>query len=255
MINSIKKYYLLLCLFLIAGNAIGQFTISGNVYDSSKVVPVKDVFVKSSAGTIAKTDSLGHYKILVTNADSLVFIYHNKNTEKFAVGGIKNTGNFDISLHIHVNEKFKTMKEVIVYSKGYQEDSLENRQDYAKDFNYHKPGIATSTSDYAGGGGLDLDEFINMFRFKRNKAEASFQKRLMEDEQEKYINYRFNKNLVRRITQIKGAALDSFMIIYRPPYEFVRISTTAEFYQYILDASYQYKKDMLIQQKKEEQSN
>ena len=29
--------------------------------------------------------------------------------------------------------------------------------------------VVTNTSDYSGAAGMDLDEFINMFRFKRNK--------------------------------------------------------------------------------------
>jgi hypothetical protein len=255
LISYLKKYCLLLCLFFAAVKSTGQYTISGTVYDSSKVIPVKDVLVKTNNGNAAKTDSAGHYAILVNNNDSIVFIYHNKATEKFAAAQIKNTENFDISLHIHINGKFKTLKEVIVYSKSYQEDSAENREDYAKDFDYEKPGIKTTSSDYSGGAGLDLDEFINIFRFRRNKEEASFQKRLIEDEQDKYVSYRFNKNLVRRITKLNSPELDTFMVRYRPPFYFVKQSSLPEFYQYILDASYQFIKDMQGQKKKEEQPN
>ena len=236
-----------MCLLLTACNATGQLTISGTVYDSTKTIPVKNVIVKSSGGTATVTDSAGHYDIVANDNDSLTFIYHNKPTSKFSVKQIENIGSFDISLHIRLPEKFKTLKEVRIFAKSYKQDSIENRQNYAGIFNYQKPGIKTSGSPYSGAAGMDLDEFINIFRFKRNKQLHYMQKRLMEEEQENYINYRFNKVLVKRITRLEGKDLDAFMIQYRPDFEFTQTSSTLDFYQYILNASYKFKKEGLIQ--------
>ena len=71
------------------------------------------------------------------------------------------------------------------------------------------------------------------------------QNRLLEQEQEKYVNYRFNKTLVKRITRLEGKNLDTFMVRYRPDFDFTHNSSTVIFYQYILNASYQFKKDLL----------
>jgi hypothetical protein len=238
-------------LFLIASHAMAQFKVSGTVYDSSKIVPVQDVLVKSSGGSTAKTDSMGHYSILVNSKDSICFIYHSKPTSKFAVKEIPNTQSFDLSLHIRVFEKYKTLKEVRVFGRSYRQDSAENREEYEKEFGYEKPGIATSgTSDYSGTPGLDLDEFIDIFRFRHNKLQQGFQKRLVDEEQEKYVNYRFNKYLIHRITNLISPDIDTFMIRYRPNYNFVVQSSLPEFYQYILDASYQFKNDLLLQKRK-----
>lgn len=229
---------------------MGQLTISGTVYDSTKAIPVMDVLVKSGSGTQAITDSAGHYEIVATDKDSLTFIYRNKPTAKFAVRQIQNIGNFDISLHIRVAEKFKTMKEVKVYTKNFRQDSIENRQYYNKIFSYEKPGVASSITPGSGSVGLDLDEFINIFRFKRNKQLRKMQDRLLEQEQENYIKYRFNKTAVKRITRLEGADLDTFMALYRPDFEFTQMATTVEFYQYILNAAYQFKKELLIKKNK-----
>ncbi len=237
---------------LIIGNVTAQLTISGTVYDSSKIIPVKGVVVKSTGGKIAITDSIGHYDIGTGEKDSLTFIYQNKPTARFAVKQIENQSSFDISLHIRLTEKFKTLKEVRVFSKNYREDSIANREEYAKIFNYQRPGIKTTSSAYSGSVGLDLDEFINIFRFKRNKRLKYMQNRLMEQEQESYINFRFNKPLVKRMTHLQGANLDSFMVRYRPDIEFTQNSTTANFYQYILNASYRFKKEMMIGEAKKE---
>ncbi len=249
---QLKTYCCILLFWVMTDTVKAQFTISGTVYDSSKVVPVKDVVVKCTGGTTAITDSTGHYYISATDKDSLTFIYHNKPTPRFAVKQIENIGNFDISLRIHVDEKFKTLREVRVFSNSFKQDSIANREEYAKIFNYQKPGFKTNTSDYSGAAGMDLDEFINMFRFKRNKQLKSFQNRLVDQEQEKYVNYRFNKTLVRRITHLEGKNLDSFMVLYRPDFYFTQNSTTVIFYQYILNASYQFRKELLGGEAKKE---
>ncbi len=252
LLHLLKIYCFPFLLLLITANVTAQLTISGTVYDSTKVTPVKDVFVKSTGGKITMTDSTGHYDISASNKDSLTFIYQNKPTARFAVKQIENQGSFDISLHIKVTEKFRTLKEVRVFTKNYKEDSIANREEYAKIFNYQRPGIKTSTSEYSGSVGLDLDEFINIFRFKRNKRLKYMQGRLLEQEQESYVNFRFNKPLVKRVTHLEGANLDNFMKIYRPNFEFTQNSTTVNFYQYILNASYRFKKEMYIEDVKKE---
>ena len=211
------------------------------MFDSTKTIPVKDVVIQSGSGTTAVTDSNGRYTIVAAEKDSLVFIYQNKPTLKFPVSQVPNIGAFDISLHVRVNEKFKTLKEVRVYAKNYRQDSAQNREDYAKLFNYQKPGIKLSSSSYSGAAGVDLNELINIFRFKRNKQLRKMQLRLEEEEKEKFIDYRFNKAAVRRVARLDGKDLDSFMKEYRPEYEFTLNSTVVDFYQYILDASYEFK--------------
>lgn len=234
------------CFFFTAKS---QLTVSGTVFDSTKQIPVKDVLIKSSNGTTSLTDSLGRYAIVTTDRDSLTFIYNNKPTAKFAVKQIPNIANFEISLHVRLPEKFRTLREVKVYSRNYRQDSINNREQYSKLFNYQKPGLSTSTDAYSGAAGVDLDELINVFRFKRNRQLKRMQERLLEQEQENYINYRFNRNSVKRITGLDGKDLDIFMKAYRPDFEFTQTSSLVDFYQYILNASYDYKKKILMQGK------
>ena len=250
--HHLKTYCLILFLFLLGARASAQLTISGTVYDNSKTVPIKSVVVKSSTGIMTVTDSVGHYNIVATDKDSLTFIYLNKSTPKFAVKKIDDIGNFDISLHINMPEKFKTLKEVRVFSKSFREDSITNRNEYSKYFNFQKPGISTTRSEYGGGAGLDLDEFINIFRFKRNKRLKYMQTRVLEQEQENYINYRFNKSTVKRITHLEGEDLDKFMLRYRPDFDFTQTSSTVTFYQYILNSSYKFKREKLIEEGQKE---
>ncbi len=196
--------------------------------------------VVSSGGKFTTTDSMGRYKIVVTENDSLSFIYQNKPTQKFAVFQITDLRQFDISLHVNVKSGYRTLKEVVVFSKSFRQDSVENRELYGDIYNYRRPTIRTSISP-GGMAGADVNEIINMFRFKRNKRLKAFQNRLEQQEQDKFVSYRFNKKFVGRITQLKGAELDTFMVRYLPTYEFASTADEVTFNKYILNASYAYK--------------
>lgn len=245
---------ILLILFFVCSSFLlrAQFTVSGTVLDKTKINRVENVRVVSTGGMFAITDSMGRYSILVQPGDSLSFVYNNKSTQKFPVNTITNPQQFEISIHLAIETKYSVLKEVIVYSKSYEQDSLENRQTYADVFNYTKPGLSTSIVP-GGGVGADVNELINIFRFRRNKRIKAFQQRLEEQEQENYINYRFNKILVGRITGLKSPALDSFVLWYRPSYEFALASTEIVFNQYILNASYQFKKLGFVSSGKKEE--
>ena len=218
---------------------------------------MEGVRVVSTGGLIAVTDSMGRYSILVNEKDSVLFIYNRKPTQKFVIRDIPDPAHFNISLHVTVKGKYSTLKEVVVRTRSYRKDSIENRENYADIFGYKKPGLSTSIMP-GGGVGADLDELINIFRFKRNRRLKAFQSRLEREEEEKYVNYRFNKNFVRRVTQIYGPALDSFMVKYRPSYEFAVNADELSFNRYLLNSSYAFKKylqqmDMLKEEKKDQQ--
>lgn len=207
--------------------------------------------VVSTGGLFTITDSLGRYTIKVAEKDSLIFYYNNKPTQKFPVKTIPDPSHFDISIRIPIKTRYKMLKDVMVFSKSYKEDSLENRQTYADVYNYTKPRVESSISP-DGVPGADLDQLINIFRFRRNKQLKAFQLRLESQEQEKYVNYRFNNIIVKRITGLSGPLLDTFVKWYRPSYEFTRNSDEMAFNQYILNAFYLFQKIMPVQPAKKE---
>ena len=215
------------------------YTIRGMVYDSSRNYPLEAVSVLSTSGKGTVTNADGYYEIEVTEKDSIWFSYLNKPTIKFPVLKIYSPLSFDISLQVNV----PTLKEVKIRPRNYKQDSIQNRVDYAKIFNYEKPKIKPSITGM--GVGFDLDEIINMFRFKRNRSLASFQRRLVLDEQDKFIDHRFNKALVRRLKLLDGGELDSFMRIYRPSFTFTKMAGEYDFQYYIKTAFFRYKRGLM----------
>ncbi|MDQ6890304.1 MAG: hypothetical protein M3Z56_08525 [Bacteroidota bacterium] len=226
---------------LLAAKAFGQITISGTVYDSTKIYVIPGVNVYSSSGSATITDSLGAYHINVSETDSLSFFFKEKSTVKFPVKNMNNYTAFDVSLRVRINEKYKLLRGVTVFSNTYHRDSMENRVTYSKIFDRGKP---TIRSNYEPGGpaGFDLDELIGIFQFKKNKQNLAFQKRLIEDEQDRYVDYRFNSKTITRITGLRGDTLLRYKKLYRPSYFFVTTSSLTEFYEYILNTSYAFKK-------------
>ena len=227
-----------LIFIIFATSAFSQVHISGTVYDISKSIPLPSVSVMTTSGHGAITDSLGHYNILVNPNDSIYFSYLNKPTIKFSVKAIPNIYAFDISLHVPVSE----LPAVKVNIPNYKRDSIQNRLDYAKAFNFRKPGIGVTSGSGGAGVGLDLDEFISIFRFRHNKHMLAFQKRLEQEEIDKFIDHRFTKPTVRKITGLTGDSLNVFMAEFRPSYEFTKFSSDYEFLEYIKLASEAFRK-------------
>ena len=223
-------FILVVALLLTSSSASSQiYKIRGTVYDSSRNFPMEAVSVLSTSGRGVITNADGHYEIEVIEKDSIWFSYLNKPTMKFPVLKIINPFQFDISLQVNV----PLLKEVKVRPRNYKQDSIQNRIDYAKAFDFTKPGIGSTLSPTGAGVGLDINEFINMFRFRRNRRMLAFQERLLREEADRYIDHRFNKALIRRLTGLSGGELDSFVVRYRPDLEFTDTATDYEFQQYI----------------------
>ena len=245
----LRQVFLFTCLFFILCQSFGQrTTISGTVYDITKKTPIDAVSVISTSGSGTITDSAGHYTIQVYESDSIYFSYLNKSTPKYPVLSISNLAAFDISILKKVSE----LPMVFVRQRSYKLDSLKNREDYAKIFNFRKPGLRSSMNPTPGsfGVGLDLDELINMFRFKRNRSMLAFQQRLLKEEQDKFIDHRFSKSLVRTLTKLISPELEEFMKEYRPTLEMAESMNELEFGQFIVDAFKYYSRSRWLRPQK-----
>lgn len=214
-----------------------QVTIRGTVYNMYRTRPLDAVSITSSSGRGTITDSNGNYILVVDFKDSISFSYLGRTTQEFAVSSINPATGFDVALHVNPTE----LNEVRVAPRNYHLDSLRNRQEYQKVFDYKKPGLALTSPSSGLGVGLDLDAIINMFSFSKNRRMLEFQRRLIEEEEDKFVDHRFNRSLVKKISHLDGDDLDSFMVRFRPSYEFTRNTTDYEFYDYIKLAAREYR--------------
>lgn len=216
-------------LSLLGYSVHAQYKIKGNVYDSTRLYPLSSVSVLSSAGRGTVTDANGYYEIDVSEKDSIWFSYLGKPTIKYSVLKITDPQHFDISIQIYI----PVLREVKVMQRNYRLDSIQNRIDYEKAFNFHRPTVGSMTSIGPTGAGIDIDELIRAFQFRKNRMAAHFQERLLQQERDKYVENKFSKGLVLRLTGLTGDERDTFMMIYRPSFEFTQRASDYEFQSYI----------------------
>jgi hypothetical protein len=216
---------LLAALLLACHGAFGQVEVHGTVYDRSRYFAMPGVSVMSTSGQGTMTDSAGQYRLRLSRKDSIFFSYLGKATVKFPIRNIDPNSPIDISLAVAVD----SLPLVVVRPKAYRYDSLANRDEYRKIFDYEPDYLGQGQ----GGAGINLDM---LFGARRNRQLLALKARLIEEEQDKYVDYRFNRTIVRRITGLDRPALDLFMHMYRPTYEFIRsCENDYEFYKYIKD--------------------
>ena len=193
--------------------AVAQVEIKGTVYDQSRLFAMPGVSVLGTSGQGTMTDSVGQYHIVLHPGDSIYFSYLGRHTGKIPVSRVVKNYPLDMSLAVRVD----SLPLVVVRPRPYRYDSAENRDEYRNVFDYQPENV--------------------IFGARRNRQMLELQERLVEEEQDKYVSYRFNKPLVRKITGLRGQALDTFMKLYRPTYQFIKnCENDYEFYKYIKDA-------------------
>jgi len=205
--------------------------------------PIELVTVQSTGGKFTMTDSTGHYIIDVAERDSVWFSFLGKPTPKYPVLKIADVNQFDIALRL----KSDVMREVRIKTRNYKEDSIQNRRDYAKAFDFRRPSFSTMTSVTSSGVGFDVQEIIRLFQFRKNRSMESFRERLEQEERDKFIDRRFSKGLVKRLTGIeKEDELSDFMKKYRPTFDFAGGTSDYEFQFFIKIAYDEYRKTKAI---------
>ena len=230
----------LLLLMVLSGRAVvAQVTVSGTVFDQTQRYPMRGVSIMSSSGKGTMTDSAGHYSIRVPLDDSLTFSYLGRITAEFPVRDIPTDYPFNMSIQAIVD----TLPQVLVKSPNYRLDSAQNRLEYAKAFDYTPSWLRNmKMGNHPGlGVGLDMDMLLNP---RLNRQMEALQSRLEWEEQDKYIEHRWNPALIKRLTGLEPPLLDSFMRIYRPSYSFIQsCETEYQFFKYVAQWAEYFRED------------
>ncbi len=226
-----KYYFLFAVLLCFSGQIFAQKkAIKGFVYEDEYRTPMPEVFVYSTSGAKTVSDSLGYFTIPVrSDKDSIFFSYKTRTTHKFPIDTIADSNNFEVAIHLNVltrkNPPPGYLPDVVVYSSDYRMDSLRNRQEYADIFNFRKPGIEDIASvpkignvPIPLGVYFDVNAIAEGLQFRKNKRRENYRDFAIWLEQEKYIDYRFNKRLIGNITNLKDDKLDEFRKNYRPEF-------------------------------------
>lgn len=217
----------------------GQVRVTGRVFDETGIYPVESVSVLSNSKTGAVTGKSGKYEIILPLDDSVWFSYLGKTTQKFYVKDIIIQPSFDISIKIPA----PVLPEVRVVSNNYRLDSINNRLEYQKIFDYKNPSFRSVFKSVSlTGFVIDIDELIRLFQFKKKKNLSGFRNRLISEEQKKFIEKKFNKVVIREVVDIAEEEIPEFISLYSPGYYFASTATEYEMKEYIKESYQLYKK-------------
>lgn len=222
-----------MALVMFCGIAAGQtrhIIVSGNIYERTGRYGMFGVSVRTTSGAGTVTDSSGRYSLRLPLSDSISFSYQGKSTEKFAVKELPAGRDFNMSLHVDI----KTLPVVTVVGKrtDYHGDSLAFRNEYRRILEFEPAYL--SGANGPNGVGVDFAMLLRPGKVKRMEA---FRRFLEREEQDKYVKYRFNRELVQKITGLESPALDTFMVRFKPGYFMLKsFESEYQYYEYIRDA-------------------
>jgi hypothetical protein len=117
---------------------------------------------------------------------------------------------------------------------NYQLDSMDRRKEYAWVYEHdNTPHIA---KDRQGADGVGVT--MNIFRktSSADKQRIHLEKRLQKEEEDYYVDFRYNTDYVTKITHLKGDSLKQFMQRYRPSYDYCRKAANVDILVYINDS-------------------
>ena len=228
------KYLLLTLFMLVAGICYGQ-QIKGRVTDKATRLPVNGAMVRTGKN-VTFTDMLGDFSIAASMNDSLkITSFTYKPFRQLVTNTIE-------TLHIELEPAKIVLNEVTIRSsreRDFKRDSAANREFYAKQFNYKGPKVINAFVPAASASNntsqlltVDVVTLVRALTKKSTRA-YKFNKVLLRDEKADYVNQKFSRGLVTRVTGLKGDTLSAFVAQYRPTYAFAHNATGYDMELYI----------------------
>ncbi|HEV2355621.1 MAG TPA: hypothetical protein VGR89_15340, partial [Puia sp.] len=222
--------FFLIILLLGGISAEAQQFLTGKVY----VKGTGDTLISVSIHNITKqrydlSDEDGSYRIQAAPGDHIAFSSVGHKTDTVTVTASILTASYPVYLEI----KPQTLQAARVGEfNNYQLDSMDRRKEY--EWVYDHDNQSRVDNDRKGDGvGLTLNIFRNTSTAARQRERL--EKRLAREEEDYYVDFRYNKDYVAKITHLRGDSLKEFMRKYRPSYEYCRKAATVDILVYIND--------------------
>lgn len=210
--------------------------MEGVVFDKNTRQRVPRVYVYNMANDdMTYNDKRGEFSLKGTLGDTLIAIAKGYYADTLVVRN-KKTVVFNLQRStIWLNEVS------IVARKSPSEILSQRKEEFNKAYREGEVGNVFSTAPM-GGAGLSIDALYSLLS-RRGKNARHLQELIEREYQNNVIDTRFTAEMVSSITDIKGVALQDFMLQYRPTYFFVTQSNDYELGQYIRDSYRKYRQN------------
>jgi hypothetical protein len=221
-----------LLLFLLPG-----FTGSAQQFLTGKVHKKENQEILGSVSVYNKTlqrhslsDEEGNYRIVVQPGDTVIFSCVGYYTDTLAVSAKMLGAEFPVWLDLRP----VSLEAVTVGSlSNYQLDSLERRNVYAWIYAQERQPVVERQRQ---GDGVGIELNVIPHGSSEVRQRLKFKKRIIREEEQLYVNYRFSAEYVSHLTHLQGDLLKKFMVKYRPSYDFCRNAANVDILVYINDS-------------------
>lgn len=212
-----------------------QQKIKGVVADANRDRGLYQVqVVNKNTGELTTTNAGGAFEIQASRGDMLGFVKKGFLSVNVLVDSLP-----DDPMEVYLYRDHPSSADTVdwigsipgvtVYGRSYERDSLLLREEYGKYFP-QPPAKLKIAPD----GSLDLTEvLVSALPTPRDKE---FQQRLIEYEQNQYIDKVFTPERVRSVIDIPEEELPVFMRTFRPSYRFLVRASEYDFVKYVKDS-------------------
>ena len=230
-------YSLVVFLLLSSIKGSAQQFLTGKIYKKNSTEVLVSVSIHNiSAQRYDLSEENGSYRIQVVPGDHVSFSSVGYVADTVTVTASMLTADFPVYLDIRA----QTLKAVRVGEfSNYQLDSMDRRKEYSWVYDHYNTPL-TEHNRQGDGVGVTLNIFRNAS--SKEKQREKLEKRLAKEEEEFYVDSRYNKDLVTKITRLRGDSLVQFMQKYRPSYDYCRRAANVDILVYINDSYKQYMK-------------
>ena len=235
----IKKYFSFLLLFALTNAGFAQQVVTGKITrkETTEIIPGVNVFNLNQKKRNV-SDMGGNYKIVAAPGDTIVFTSAGYLPDSLVV----QYSMFAKDQHVSLAPNVTTLAGVTVNEMGnYQADSMDRHNDYSFLLDKKHPVKLINEKRAGDAPGFNFSP-IGYFS-KKEKEKRRLKKRLAQEEEDHFIDYKFTASRVAQLTGLKGETLRQFMVRYRPSYKFCRSASSQDMLQYINEKLKLFKKD------------
>ncbi len=222
-------FFLPLLLSLLAERGSAQKFLTWKIFSKSGADTLVSVSIHNiTQGRYDLSDEDGSYRIQVMSGDHVAFSSVGYRTDTVTITEEMLLATYPVYLTV----KAVTLQSVSVRYNNYQLDSMDRRKEYAC---VYDNGNTPRVEKQRQGDGVGVE--MNIFRraSKGERQRERLQKRLAKEEQDYYVNFRYNKETVIKFTRLQGDSLKQFMKKYRPSYDYCRKAAPVDILVYIND--------------------
>lgn len=231
------RYTIILLLFAhLSFEVSAQQPFMGRIYKKGSKELLSSVSIQNlSHLKYNLSDQGGNFRIEASDGDTLIFSSAGYQTDTLTITSSMFVGEY----HIFMEPRVVLLAAVRVGAlSNYQLDSMERRKDY--EWVYGRRGSTPVLDKKKAGDGVGASMTLPSFSSGDRQIEK-LRKRLVTEEEDFYIDSRFTREYVTRLTHLQGDALDQFMVKYRPAYKWCRMATNTDMLLWINDSFKKFK--------------